>query len=167
MGAGLNKVRNRVNLINKQNYKEFITKFPKSEISYETFIKVLKESNKRIGNYILTNELGFKVPYNLGYIAITKFAQKEDYKVIDWVNTSRLNKVIPLTNLHSFGNMFKFELYKNRRIKPLLAYKMTAHRLIKRTLAKRIKDGKQNYLKLDNSYFNKRFAIERIIKNNN
>lgn len=164
MGAGLNKVRNRIRYINRVTYNEYKNKYPSTSIDYTAFINILKQSNKRIGEYVLSNELGFKFPYNLGYFAVTKFRQKEKYNVIDWHNTHKFNKLIPQMNLHSFGYMFKMEFFKNRRMKALLAYKGTAHRTLKRELAKRIKAGHQNYLKLDNSYFNKRFAIGRIFK---
>lgn len=162
MIKGLNKIRGRIGFINRISYKKFILKYPKSEITYEKYVNILKESNKTIRDHILVNELGFKLPLNLGYIAITKFKQRDNYKVTDWKNTKLLQKIIPIMNFHSFGYMFKIKLYKNNRIKPFEIYQMQAHRIIKRMLAQRIKSGKQNYLELDNSYFNKRFSIERI-----
>lgn len=165
MGTGLNKVRNRTGFVNRASYKDFIKKNPKSNIEYDKYIQILKESNKTIRECILTNELGFKLPLNLGYIAITKFKQRDNYVVTDWQNSVKYKKLIPLTNLHSFGWMFKIKFYKNHRIKPLEIYQMQAHRNIKRMLAQKIKSGQQNYLELDNSYFNKRFSIERITGN--
>lgn len=161
MGIGKNKIRDRVSFINKKTYNIFKKQHP--EISYDEYINVLKSSNKLIKNYILENEMGFKLPYNIGYIAVNKFKQKDKYRIVDWKNTMRLSKFIPITNFHSFGYMFKIDLFKNGMIKPLLLYKLHAHRIIKRDLAKIIKGGKQSYSNLDSSYFNKRFAIERIL----
>ena len=165
MGSGKTKISNRVGYVNRVGYIEFIKKYPNSGISYKEYISILKESNICIKNYILTNELGFKLPYNLGYIAVMKFKQKENYVVTDWVNSRKFKKFIPLTNLHSFGWMYKIKIFKNPRIKPLQVYNVDIHRLVKRELAKKIKEGGSNYLELDHSYFNKRFAIDTVMKN--
>lgn len=164
MGAGLSKVRNRTSLISRNQYKAFIKSHPKSTVTYEQFIAVLTESNKAIKEFILTNELGFKLPKNIGYIAVDKFKPNRKFTAVDWPNTLRLGKIIPLTNFHTFGYTFKIKLYKNQRMKPLEAYVMTPHRLLNRELAKRIKEGKQNYINLDKSYFSKRFTIENYLK---
>lgn len=164
MVKGVNKVRDRKGYINRQTYNDFVEKYPTTTITYQQFIQTLKQSNAAAREYILTNELGFKLPYNLGYIAVTKFKQKETYKVTDWKNTNILKKIIPLTNFHSFGWMFKIKMYKNKKITPLQVYQMTAHRIIKRMLAAKIKEGKQNYIELEHAFFNKRFAISSIFK---
>lgn len=164
MGSGLSKVRNRVSLISRKQYNKFIKNHPKSGITYSQFITVLNESNAAIKEFILNNELGFKLPNNLGYIAVDKFKPNKTFTAIDWPNTLKLGKIIPLTNFHTFGYTFKIKLYKNQRMKPLEAYVMTPHRLLNRELAKRIKSGKQNYISLDKSYFSKRFTIENYLK---
>ena len=55
MSSGLNKVRNRVGYINRKSYKEFIKKYPNSEITYDQYISYLKESSNAIQHYILNN----------------------------------------------------------------------------------------------------------------
>lgn len=172
MGAGLNKIRNRVGFINRKSFNQFIKtesyrRFREKtglDITYEEYISILKTSNKEIASFILDNELGFKLPNNIGYIAVTKFKQRDTYIVTDWHNTNKYNKIIPNMNLHSFGYMFKFRLFKNQKLRPFRSYFMQAHRAIKRELATKIKSGKQIYLELDNSYFNKKFSIDNIFK---
>lgn len=161
---GLSKVRDRINYTNKQSYKNFLEKNPNTKITYKQFVDILKLSNSKINNYILNNELGFKLPNNLGYIAVSKFKQKNTYKVIDWKNSNKLNKIIPLLNFHSFGNMYRIGLFKNSSLRALQAYKFNAHRLLKRELAKKIKSGK-DYYELDRNFFSKRFKIDNYLKN--
>lgn len=163
MGAAKNKVTGRTNYISKGNYKLFIEKYPESDITYKEYITVLKESTITIRDHILENSLGFKLPQNLGYIAVTSFKTNKNFVAIDWVNTRKLGKVIPLTNFHSFGNAYKIRLFKNSRIKPLIVYKMNAHRIIKRMLAKNIKSGSNVYVHIDRSYFTKRFHIDNTL----
>lgn len=163
MGANKNKVTGRVGFINRKTYNEFIKDNPTSTITYENFIKVLKESSIVIRDYVLNNELGFKLPYELGYIAVDKFKPSKSHISIDWVNTKRFGKKIPLTNLHSFGNVYKVKLYKNPKIKPLMGYKMTAHRILKRLIAQKVKSGKARYIPLETSYFGKRFNINNYL----
>ena len=146
MGAGKSKVSGRINYIKKEEYNSFIKKYPSSGVSYEEFITILKHSNEEIKNQILDNPLGFKLPHNLGYIAVDKFKPNKKFVAVDWINTRKLKKLVPLTNFHSFGHTYKIKLYKNPKIKPLFAYHMEAHRLIKRALAKCIKENKRQYI---------------------
>lgn len=164
MGASKNKVTGRLNYISKKEYEAFKLKYPNSTVTYEQFIAVLKQSTRCIHDHILENPLGFKLPNNLGYIAVKKFKTGAKYFAVDWVNTLKLGKRVPLTNLHTFGHAFKIEFFKNGKIKPLLPYKMDAHRLIKRDLAQVIKKGDNPYINIDKNYFSKRFNIENVFK---
>lgn len=165
MGSAKSKVTGRINYISKKEYLLFITKYPNSGISYEEFIKVLKQSTVRIKDTVLENPLGFKLPYNIGYITVRKFKTSKKYFAVDWVNTLKLGKRIPLTNFHSFGYGFKIDFFKNPKIKPLQVYKMNAHRSLNRALAQIIKTKENPYIELDKNYFSKRFNIENYLKN--
>ena len=46
---------------------------------------------------------------------------------------------------------------------PLRVYKINAHRIIKRMLAKKIKEGYSEYINIDKNYFNQRFRIENLL----
>ena len=164
MGIGKNRVTGRVGFLNREQYIKFTAENPNINIDYKTYISVLKECSCTIRDQVLTNPLGFKLPYNLGYIAVDKFKQSADYKAIDWIASSRLGRQIPLTNLHSFGYSYHIRLFKNSNIVPLIAYKMNAHRIFKRMLAANIKSGNHNYIELDRTYYSRRFRIENITK---
>lgn len=163
MSSKPNKVRGRIGFINRHTYKAFIAKHPNETITYEQYIQILKASNAAIRDHILDHPLGFKLPYNLGYIAVDKFKGLKNYMAVDWINSRRLGRRIPLLNLHSFGYFFKIKLYKNPRIKPLQIYKMNPHRLINRKLNIKIREGRE-YLEIDRSYFSNRFRIGNQIK---
>lgn len=165
MGSAKSKISGRINYISKKEYLLFIAKYPNSEITYEQFINILKQSTVRIKETVLENPLGFKLPFNIGYLTVKKFKTSKKYFAVDWVNTLKFGKRIPLTNFHSFGYGFKIEFFKNPKIKPLQVYKMNAHRILNRTLAKIIKTGETPYIELDKNYFSKRFNIENYLKN--
>lgn len=165
MGAKKNLVRERVGFINREHYKKFIAKYPESNVTYKEYISVLKESTMAIRDTILTHELGFKLPNNLGYIAVHKYKPSKRHVAIDWVNTRKYGKLIPFTNFHSMGYSYMIFFFKNRMIKPLYGYTMNAHRIIKRMLAKNIKENTQQYLTLEYAFFNKRFSINRVLNN--
>lgn len=163
MGAKKNKVRGRIGFINRTSYKDFIMQYPSSGVTYKDYIAVLKESTISIRDFILSHELGFKLPLNLGYIAVDKFKPSKRSVAIDWINTRKFGKVIPLLNFHSLGYVYKIKLYKNTKIKPLQVYQMASHRIIKRMLANNIKNTKKDYLSIDRTYFSKRFHIENYL----
>lgn len=160
---GKNKIGNRTNYSNKATYNQFILKYPELNITYEEYFNIIKKSNQAINYYILNNELGFKLPRNLGYVAVNKFKQQSRYRVIDWKNSLKYGKEIPLLNLHSFGNMYKIDIFKNKRLNALRAYKFNAHRTLKRALAQKIKEGK-DYFSIDKNFFSKRMDIDNYLK---
>lgn len=158
MSSKPNKVTGRHGFINRPAYKVFNKKHPEANITYRQYIAILKASTEAIRDHILENPLGFKLPYNLGYIAIDKFKPLSGYASVDWQNSKRLKRRVVFNNLHSFGFLYKIKLYANPKIKPLNIYRFTAHRIIKRMAAKNIKAGKE-YLQIERSYYSKRFKI--------
>ena len=164
MGCNKNKITDRRGFINKKEYILFKQRYPKSEITYQNYIIILKESCLAIRDHILGNPIGFKLPLNLGYIAVKKFKTNDNFIAIDWPNTLKYGKRIPLTNFHSFGHAYKIKFYKNLKIRPLVGYEMEAHRSIKRLLAQYIKEDKTPYVEIDRSYFNDRFKIDKKAK---
>lgn len=167
MGSGKNKIQERTSYVNRHEYKIFKEKYPKSQIDYKTFITILKASTLAIRDSVLDNPLGFKLPYSLGYIAVDKFENKKNYRIIDWPNTLKLGRHVPLTNFHSFGHIYKIKLYPNLKILPMRNFIFKAHRLFNRALAKNIKLNLRQYISIDSSYYSKRFNIDNLIKNNN
>lgn len=165
MGIGKNKIQNRVGYINRESYNLFKEKYPENPTTYKQYIEVLKESTVAIHDHILDNPLGFKLPYNLGYIAVHKFKAKDDQTAVDWVNTRKLGRRIPLTNMHSFGYMYKIKYYPNPRVQPIKNFMFKAHRLLNRDLGKNIKQNLREYISIDRSYFSKRFNIDNYINN--
>lgn len=164
MGANQNKVTGRINFVNHKTYKNFVKKYPQTTIRYEDFITILKTSNSFIRDSILNNPLGFKLPYELGYIAINKFKPGKKHVAIDWVNTLKYKKKIPLLNLHSFGYSYKINLYKHSTVAPIKVYNFSAHRILKRMLAARIKSGAEHYIEIDSTYYTKRHRIDKLTK---
>lgn len=158
MSSKPNNVTGRHGFINRVAFKVFKNKYPEQEITYREYIDILKASTETIRDHILENPLGFKLPYNLGYIAIDKFKPLTSYAAVDWYNSKLLKRRVIFNNLHSFGYLYKIKLYPNPKINPLKVYKFAAHRIIKRMAAKNIKAGKE-YLQIDRSYYSKRFNI--------
>lgn len=168
MGSGKNKIQHRANYLNRREYNRFVEENPNSGIEYKEFIQILKESTKSIRQTIIDNPLGFKLPYNLGYIAVNKYKplKKSSNQPINWVATNKYGRIIPFTNFHSLGYMYKITFYPNNSILPMRSYVMKAHRVLKRMVAKTILDNTNQYISIDSNYFDKRFNIDSIITKN-
>src|SRR5689334_22034598 len=119
MSSAKHRIGERIGFVNRKVYKEFNEKYKELGISYDDYISILKESTKAIRDSILENPIGFKLPYNLGYLAVDKFKPLHHYVAVDWPNTRRLGKLVPLLNLHSFGYMFSVKFYANHKIRAL------------------------------------------------
>lgn len=165
MGSGKNKIQNRVSYLNREGYEEFKLKHPETKITYHQFVNILKESTFAIRDHILDNPLGFKLPLNLGYIAIDRFKGKDNYVITDWVNTRRLGKFIPLTNMHSFGYMYKVKFFPNPKSHPIRNYMFKAHRLLNRAIKPQVVKDFNKYISIDRNYFSKRFHIDNYLNN--
>lgn len=159
------KVSKRINYNRREDYIQFCEKYPNEKITYRQFKDVIEVSNEIISENILNNPLGFKLPYQLGYIAVDKTEPSKRVTAIDWVATRRLGKKIPILNFHSLGFIFKIKIFKNPKKVPFSVYKMEANRFLKRKLATKIKSKKYNFIKIDRSYYSSRFRINQHLKN--
>lgn len=138
------KIGNRTSTVDKELYNDYILSTGE-DISYKQFKDIINHCNQCVLDSILSDISGFKLPYNLGYIVVTKF--KGRYTKPDYKNTAKYNKVIPLLNLHSFGFIYTIKWFKTSNTKGihsngrLYPYKLNFNRLFKRALAKKIKEG--------------------------
>lgn len=162
MSSGKYKTKNRINYSIAKYYEEFKEQNPNTKITAKQYVEILKESNRLIAVAILENPQGFKLPNNIGYIAIDKYKVREK-KPIDWTTTHKLKKLTFLTNLHSFGYIYRIRLYKNPSKTNLDLYVFKAQRLLKRSLAQKIFAGKE-YEHIDRTAFSRRFSIDKIFK---
>jgi hypothetical protein len=162
MSSGKYKTKNRINYSIAKYFEEFKEQNPTTNITAKQYVEILKESNKLIGQAILENPHGFKLPNNIGYIAIDKYKIRNKIP-IDWVTSRKLGKKTYLTNLHSFGFIYRIRFYKNPNKAHLCYYVFKAQRLLKRSLAQKIFGGKE-YEHLDRTFFSRRFSIDKIFK---
>ena len=167
MSAAAYKTKNRINYSSAKGYKAFKEKYPDSNITSQQYALVIRKSNALIASAILENPFGFKLPNNIGYIAVDKYQPKKgSRKPIDWITTNKLHKLTYLTNLHSFGWIYHLKFYKNPSKKNVDCYTFKPQKLLRIALAKRIKAGEE-YEPLDRSFFSRRFSIDKIFKNKN
>lgn len=149
------KCGERTSIIGKDLYK-FYTESTSDPVDYKTFITVVLETNTQIKEWVLSEPSGFMLPNSLGFLAINRF--KPHQRSIDAYRSKLLNKRIPHLNLHSYGYIFFINWFSHglntRKIK---VYKFTAERKFKRSLAKRIFEGKTIYNHYDKTHFKNLF----------
>lgn len=147
------KIAKRESIIGKEMYK-FYKESVETPIDYPTFIKIIVETNKEIKDWVLDNESGFMLPYQLGFLAINQVKQRKPLKPIDYYNTKLYKKRIPNLNLHTYGKVYWVcwfnEGLHTKRIK---IYKFAAERKFKRQLAQRIFKGNVLYNRYERNHF--------------
>lgn len=118
--------------LNKDLYKQL-----NPGVSFEEWKKIINQSNKQIGNYILNEPLGFLLPNRLGLLMVNKFKQKGYFNMKHFCQTGEKK---PLLNLHSLGYLYKIRwiIQKNTIFSTRNIYKFKAVRVLNRTLASRI-----------------------------
>jgi hypothetical protein len=116
-----------------------------SDISYQDFTKIIKESNKKIYDTVISDENGFKLPENLGYLCVIKYKTKK--KAINWADTKKYGKKIYYLNLHSFGFRYHIKWFKTgiSRFAFNEIYKFAPLRNMRRDVSQKIRDGKDYY----------------------
>lgn len=144
-------------VIDKDLYDNFI-KETKLDIDYSTFREVILESNKLISDFVISDDTGFKLPEQLGYLVITKYKSKK--KPIDWVNSKRLKRVVYLTNLHSFGFVHHIKWFKkgSANLKLKESYRIEPCRDFQRGVAASVKSGKQYHTWQTSDFYNNSFS---------
>lgn len=71
------------------------------EVDRTTFNKIIQESNSLIATRVADNPEGFKLPENMGYLAISRYKAKK--RAIDFNKTLQLGITCYHTNFHSYG----------------------------------------------------------------
>lgn len=138
----------RFNPLNKALYNRFIDDTC-INIDYKTFITVVQKTNEIIKESIVEEEAGVKLPENLGHIIVTKYKSKKT--PWDWHNTMKHQVKVPHLNLHSFGYIHHIKWFGiGVRVANIFIYKFKPYRILKRAVAKNIKEGKK-YFKWENS----------------
>lgn len=146
----------RTHVTSKKTYTRFKKANPDINITFDQFKEVLNQSNTEISNVILTDKMGFKMPYSLGHLVVSKYKQ---YKpIVDRGTSKKLQKEAVYTNFHTLGHMFSINWYcsipRTNSNFNLARYRFNATRDLKRNLAKILKaGGYNNYLDLRKSNF--------------
>ena len=133
---------NRDQVLSPELWKAYKEKY-KSEISYNEFTTIVKESNRKIFDSIIEDADGFKLPENLGYLCVIKYKTKR--KAINWGATKKYGKTIYYLNLHSFGFRYHIKWFKTgiSRFAFNEVYKFAPLRTLRTEVSKRIKEEKE------------------------
>lgn len=116
----------------------------KSDMSYNEFSLIIKESNKKIHEAVIEDADGFKLPENLGYLCVIKYKTKK--KAVNWADTKKYGKTIYYLNLHSFGFRYHIKWFKTgiSRFAFNEVYKFAPLRILRTEVSKSIRSEK-NY----------------------
>lgn len=132
---------NRDHILSPELWKAYKEKY-NSNISYKDFTTIVKESNKKIAEFVAEDENGFKLPENLGYLCVIKYKTKK--KAINWADTKKYGKTIYYLNLHSFGYRYHIKWFKTGISRFVFneVYKFAPLRDTRDKVSKSIKAGK-------------------------
>lgn len=148
----------RYNPLTKDLYRDFV-KTTGQELSFQRFKDIVWTVNGLIGEAVVSEEAGVELPAQLGHLVVTKY--KSNKKPVDWVNSKRLGKIVPLLNLHSFGYVYHIKWFRmGCRFQNRNLYIFHPFRDMARSVAREVKGGKK-YFKWENSDFWSTTKMER------
>ena len=138
--------------------------YPEITLSESEIKSLCFEGNQIIQDSILEDPTGFRLPYFLGHVGITRFKSKNI--AIDSGSSKGYKKEVPHANLHTFGYRFSirhFRLSDSKRIAPMLIYKLIPCRKFKQNLVKILKTtGGEHYLNFRTNDFISKKKINKL-----
>jgi len=157
----------RHKVCNTELFKRFKQKHSNVKISYKDFYRITSEANLKIQDCIINDPSGFKIPLNIGYLAIQKF--KPTHRLINHIQRRITGRTIFNLNLHTFEWMYTLKWFKtteSRLTSNLHCYQFKASRAIKARLGKLLKtEGGAKYVTYETKHFYSRKLLEKINKN--
>lgn len=125
---------------NSKYYKILKDKDKVEKLDFKTWLSIVSLSFKEIGNAILSEQLGFLLPINLGMLRVEgkKFNTKAT-KLINFINAKRKEQY----NFHSFNKVYTVNWLRTDQTRFVLApvYSFKAVRTVNRALAQNIFAG--------------------------
>lgn len=156
----------RLRLVNQTLYRRFKKENPETDISYLTFSTIINECNETSAIKVLDNISGYKMPEQMGYLAVTKFKPKR--RQVDFNKTKQIGQTVYHTNFHSFGYSPHIQWFSSQitKCKFHQIYKFKPETKFSRGAAARMKAGK-SYNEFNYTHFKKkklRINLDKIIK---
>jgi hypothetical protein len=154
----------RFSIFTKQFFKDFRALYPNITLTDAEIKALCREGNQIMQDSIIEDPTGFRIPFFLGHVCITRF--KSDNIAYDNRYSSVYKKPVPHTNTHTFGYRFAirhFRLSDSKRIAPMMIYKLIPTRAFKRRFAKHLKDtGGEHYLNFKTNDFISKKKINKL-----
>lgn len=161
---------NRDYIFGKSFFKENLVEKHDVSLTYNQCKDIILHANKVVADVIKNEVDGFKLPYGMGYLCVTKYTPSKP--AINWNATKKIGKYVFHTNMHTDGYSCRIMWYRVGRVDNAQfheVYKFKAMRYLSRDVSALFANGK-NYTawevpdfiekgRLENLY-NKRFRPE-------
>jgi len=148
-----------------ENYKVFSEKYPKINISFDKWKKIIYSWNKAFMHEILETGEKIKLPHGLGDFTINKKKPKKYIKegkelinrAIDWKETKIAGKIIYHLNNHTDGYRYTWAWFpRSSKIKYSYCWKFKTSRELSRILASYLKQKDSYYKDIYREWINKK-----------
>lgn len=117
-----NKITADINNSNKEAYKRFVQETGRSDIPYETFVKIPETMNDLMFQKVKKGVYSVKIP-KMGLLKLLKVTAKgADYSKIDWGRYNAQNIWAPHRNTHTDGFIYKMHMYFYEKKNPVLSF---------------------------------------------
>jgi hypothetical protein len=158
------KTGKRLAIVTPKFFKLFQETHLQVSISYKQFTDIINLSNELTSLKVIENTSGFKLPENLGYIAVTRYKSKR--RAIDFKKTKELGQTVYHTNFHSYGYTNRIQWFSSQitKCKFHQIYKFVPERKVSRELAKKSLAGKV-YNEFNYSHFKQKKIRVNLNKN--
>jgi hypothetical protein len=108
------KYGNRDYIFNMSFYKKKLVEKNNITLSFVECKKIINACNKNIAEFVVEETDGFKLPFGLGYLVVSKYIPVNP--AIDWKRTKEFGQRVYHLNLHTLGFAIKINWFRVGRI---------------------------------------------------
>jgi hypothetical protein len=157
------KYKHRNYIFNLPFWKK-IKEEKKIDLSYKQARQVIDKSQEIIADIIVEEEDGFKLPFGLGYITVTKFISNKLAR--DWKKSKELGKSVYFTNLNTLGYSvrviwYSFLYHSNRNYFFREIYMFKTSEYLSKRVSKAFAEGKK-YIAWEQGDFVSKGRLEKF-----
>lgn len=97
-------------IFGKEFYEKNLVEKHNISLPYKDCKNIINHANKIVGEVVKNEVDGFKIPFGMGYLCVTKYTPSKP--AINWPETKKIGKYVYFTNMHTDGYSCRVMWYR-------------------------------------------------------
>jgi len=145
-------------------YKKNLVEKNNIDLSFLECKDIINVCNKNIADFIIEENDGFKLPFGLGYLVVSKYIPVN--AATDWKKTKEAGKRVVHLNLHTFGfavkvNWFRVSRTTSKHFNEV--YKFASYKTLSQAVSNAFGSGRKIYSEWSPIDFIEKGRVENLL----